>query len=65
MEKFRRDYKGEIWVEVMLVNGLNDSEAELEAIKSRLSPLEPTRTYINVLIRAPAELWAVPPDKEG
>ena len=55
MEKFRQEYDGEMWVEVMLVKGLNDSEEELEAIKSRLSPLEPNRTYINVPIRPPAE----------
>ncbi|RJS75145.1 radical SAM protein [Methanophagales archaeon] len=65
MEKFRQEYDGEIWAEVMLVKGLNDSEEELEAIKSRLRPIEPNRTYINVPIRPPAEPWAVPPDKES
>ncbi len=65
MEKFRQEYDGEIWVEVMLVKGLNDSAKELEAIKSRLSLIEPNRTYINVPIRPPAEPWAVPPDKES
>ncbi|MHC1611223.1 MAG: radical SAM protein [Candidatus Methanospirareceae archaeon] len=63
--KFRQEYDGEIWAEVMLVKGLNDSAEELEAIKSRLRPLEPNRTYINVPIRPPAEPWAVPPDKES
>jgi wyosine [tRNA(Phe)-imidazoG37] synthetase (radical SAM superfamily) len=65
MEKFRQEYDGEMWVEVMLVKGLNDSEEELEAIKSRLEHIEPNRTYINVPIRPPAEPWAVPPDKES
>lgn len=65
MEKFRQEYDGEIWVEVMLVRGLNDSEEELEAIKNRLEQIEPNRTYINVPIRPPAEPWAVPPDKES
>jgi len=65
MEKFRQEYDGEIWVEVMLVKGLNDSAEELEAIKSRLEHIEPNRTYINVPIRPPAEPWAVPPDKES
>ena len=65
LERFRREYNGEIWVEVMLVNGLNDSEEELETLKSRLEKIEPDRTYINVPIRPPAEPWAVPPDKEA
>jgi len=64
MEKFRQEYDGEIWLEVMLVKGINDSEKELEAIKSRLEKIEPNRIYINVPIRPPAESWAVPPDKE-
>ncbi|MGB7001844.1 MAG: radical SAM protein [Halobacteriota archaeon] len=65
LERFRRDYNGEIWVEVMLIKGLNDSEEELETLKSRLEKIEPNRTYINVPIRPPAEPWAVPPDKEA
>ena len=65
MEKFRQEYDGEIWLEVMLVKGINDSEEELEAIKSRLEKIEPDRIYINVPIRPPAESWAVPPDTEA
>lgn len=65
MERFRQEYDGEIWMEVMLVKGLNDSEEELKAIKSRLEHIEPDRTYINVPIRPPAEPWAVPPDKDA
>jgi wyosine [tRNA(Phe)-imidazoG37] synthetase (radical SAM superfamily) len=65
LERFRRDYNGEIWVEVMLVKGLNDTEKELKALKSRLEKIEPNRTYINVPIRPPAEPWAVPPDKDA
>ncbi|MBN1455553.1 MAG: radical SAM protein [Methanomicrobia archaeon] len=65
MEQFRRAYKGELWVEVMLVKGLNDSEDELLALKRRLERIEPDRIYLNVPIRPPAEPWAVPPDQEA
>jgi len=65
LERFRRDYNGEIWAEVMLVKGLNDTERELKALKSRLEKIGPNRTYINVPIRPPAEPWAVPPNKEA
>ncbi len=65
IERFRRAYAGELWVEVMLVKGLNDSEAELQALKRRLERIEPDRLYINVPIRPPAEPWAVPPDQEA
>ncbi len=65
MEKFRQVYRGEIWMEVMLVKGLNDSESELEAIKRILERIEPDRTYLNVPIRPPAEAWVMPPDEEA
>jgi len=64
MEQFRQESDCEIWLEVMLVKGINDSEEELEAIRSRLEKIEPDRIYINVPIRPPAESWAVPPDNE-
>jgi len=50
MEKFRQESDCEIWLEVMLVKGINDSEKELEAIRSRLEKIEPDRIYINVPI---------------
>ncbi len=65
MERFRQAYAGELWVELMLVKGLNDSEAELQALKSKLERIAPDRIYINVPIRPPAEPWAVPPDQEA
>jgi wyosine [tRNA(Phe)-imidazoG37] synthetase (radical SAM superfamily) len=65
MEQFRREYAGALWVEVMLVKGLNDSEEELQALKSRLERIEPDRIYLNAPIRPPAEQWVVPPAKEA
>ncbi|RZN14307.1 MAG: radical SAM protein [Methanosarcinales archaeon] len=64
MEQFRQKYVGEMWLEVMLVKGINDSEKELKAIRSRLEKIEPDRIYINVPIRPPAESWTITPDKE-
>jgi wyosine [tRNA(Phe)-imidazoG37] synthetase (radical SAM superfamily) len=65
IERFSREYAGALWVEVMLVKGLNDSEEELSALKSKLKRIEPDRVYINVPIRPPAESWVVPPAKEA
>jgi len=65
IERFRAEYAGALWVEIMLVKGLNDSEEELQALRSRLERIEPDRIYLNVPIRPPAEPWVVPPDKEA
>ncbi len=65
MVNFREKYEGEIWMEIMMVKGINDSEKELEAIKRKLEKIEPDRIYVNVPIRPPAETWAIPPDENA
>ena len=62
--KFRNEYNGKIWIEVMLVKNLNDSDEALTEIKKCLEKIRPDRIYINVPIRPPAESWALPPSPE-
>lgn len=61
----RKEYKGEIWIEIMLVKGLNDTGEELKRIRNLLDKISPDRVYVNVPIRPPAEKWVEIPDKEG
>lgn len=61
---FRKGYSGKIWLEVMLVKGMNDSEIELLKIKKAADQIEPDRIYVVVPIRPPAEDWVEPPDAE-
>lgn len=65
MVKFRQIYRGQIWLEIMLVKGINDSVTELEGLSSALKIIRPDRVYINVPIRPPAEPWVEPPDDEA
>jgi wyosine [tRNA(Phe)-imidazoG37] synthetase (radical SAM superfamily) len=62
---FRKEYQGRLWVEVMLVQGLNDSTQALEDIASVLTEIQPDAVHINLPIRPPAETWVQPPDEEG
>lgn len=59
---FSREYKGQLWLEVMLVEGVNDNEEELMSIKRAVDRVRPHRAYIMTPIRPPAEPWAQPPD---
>ncbi len=61
---FREKFDGQIWEEVMLVDGLNDSQEVLESIKEALDAVGPDRTYVNVPIRPPAETWVKVPAPE-
>jgi wyosine [tRNA(Phe)-imidazoG37] synthetase (radical SAM superfamily) len=62
---FRRDYRGQLWMEVMLVQGLNDSEEALRDIAEVLYQIGPDEVHINVPTRPPAETWVRPPDEAG
>jgi wyosine [tRNA(Phe)-imidazoG37] synthetase (radical SAM superfamily) len=59
---FSREYDGQLWLEVMLVEGINDTEEELMSIKHAVDQVQPHRTYITTPIRPPAETWVRPPD---
>jgi len=54
---FSREYNGEIWLEVMLMEGINDSDEALEALLSRIKAVRHKRVYINTPVRPPAELY--------
>jgi len=63
--EFRRQYRGKLWVEVMLVRGLNDTPEALSAIAQALQQIGPDAIHINTPTRPPAETWVEPPDEEG
>ena len=53
LKDFRREFSGEIWLEVMLVRGINDHEAE--RIARAAEAIEPDRIQLNTVVRTPAE----------
>jgi wyosine [tRNA(Phe)-imidazoG37] synthetase (radical SAM superfamily) len=62
---FREVFAGQLWVEVMLVKGLNDTEETLRQAAAALKRIRPDQVHINVPIRPPAETWVMPPDGTG
>jgi len=61
---FRKEYPGKIWLEVMLVKGVNDSDGSLMEIKDAIEQVKPDRIYISVPIRPPAKPGVRPPEPE-
>lgn len=61
----RREYRGEICLEVFIVPGLNDSPEELEAMKAAVEKINPDRIQVGTLDRPGAESWVreAAPDK--
>jgi wyosine [tRNA(Phe)-imidazoG37] synthetase (radical SAM superfamily) len=62
---FHKEYRGKLWVEVMLVRGLNDTPQALEDIAQILQRVKPDAVHINLPTRPPAETWVQPTDDEG
>ncbi len=60
LERFSRAYRGRMWVEVMLVKGVNDSQEELERISSALKRVKAEKIQLNTVERPPVEAWANP-----
>lgn len=53
LREFRNEFSGEIWLEVMLVKDVNDTEAEQIARAVQL--IGPDRVQLNTVVRPPAE----------
>ena len=53
LKDLRREYSGEIWLEVMLVRGINDHDAQ--RIARAAESTEPDRIQLNTVVRTPAE----------
>ncbi len=65
LKSFRRMYRGKLWVEVMLVGGVNDTEAALTELAALLAEIKPDEVHILQPDRPPAETWVRPADEEG
>lgn len=58
---FRQEYRGRLWLEVMLVRGLNDSPESLNDLKHALDRVAPDQVHLTMPIRPPAEKWVQMP----
>ncbi len=55
LESFTQNFKGKIYLEVMLVNGINDSEEEITKINQFLRCLRADKVALNTVVRPPGE----------
>jgi len=54
LKALREEMKGEMWLEILLVEGINDSEEELKALKSAINYINPHKVQLNTVVRPPA-----------
>lgn len=64
LELFSKEYEGQLWIEIMLMKGINDDNDTLNKYKKILSGINYDRLYINTPIRPPAEFEVKAIDNE-
>lgn len=63
LEAFRQEYRGQIWLEIMLLKGLNDTDEELTRLRQALAKIAPDKIQLNTAVRPVVEAAARPLDK--
>ncbi len=64
LEKLRQDYKGLLFLEIVLLAGINDTEKELEGLKTVINRINPEKIQINTVVRPPADKRAISLDRQ-
>lgn len=62
--QFSKAYTGALWLETMLIRGINDDQASVEALQEVLREVQYKRLYINTPVRPPAEAYVKEPDED-
>jgi wyosine [tRNA(Phe)-imidazoG37] synthetase (radical SAM superfamily) len=53
--EFRKEYHGQIWLEILFVKGINDSREEIRRLRRMAERIRPDRIHLNTVVRLPAE----------
>lgn len=61
---FSNEFAGELWVEILLVRGINDKEENFEPIRKILSRMHYRKIQLNTVVRPPSEKSALPLTQE-
>lgn len=57
---FSKKFKGDLWLEIMLVKDFNDSAEEIKLMSQIANIIKPQRIQLNTVARPPAERFAMP-----
>ena len=60
LKDLRQEYTGQIWLEILFVQGINDRLEEVEELRKVLKAVQPDRIQLNTVDRPPAEDYASP-----
>ncbi|MGE5197539.1 MAG: radical SAM protein [Deltaproteobacteria bacterium] len=62
--RLRQEFKGQIWLEVMLVRGVNDDLRQIKKLKKTVDEINPDKIQLNSPVRTTSDPGVLPVDKE-
>ena len=62
--EFAKEYRGQLWLEIFVLEGVNDTESELAGFREVLSRINPQRVQLNSLDRPGTCNWVKPASRE-
>lgn len=62
--RFSNEYEGELWLEILLARGINESENDIEALMEVVRRMKLSRVQLNTVARPPHEKFALPVDND-
>ena len=60
----RKEFRGKIWLEIMLVKGVNDDIRQIRKLKEAIERINPDKVQLNSPVRTTAEENVLPLDKK-
>ncbi len=55
---FRKEYKGQIWLEILLCRGVNDAQEEIGKLQEAIRTIRPDKVQLNTVVRPGVEDYA-------
>jgi len=59
LRRLRQDYKGQVFLEVVFLAGINDTEKEVEGLKTLIDQISPDKIQLNTVVRPPSDSKAI------
>jgi len=64
LKSLRKSFRGQLFIEVMLLAGFNDRDEEIERLGQVILEIAPDRVQLNTVVRPPADAKAIPLDRK-
>ena len=64
IDSFSQEFNGKVWLEIMVVKGINDSLEEIEKAAQVIKQMNLEKIQLNTVVRPPAEEFARPLTRE-